>query len=251
MVQTGYTRSELRSVLELQKFDSEIKRLRTAIDRTVKDPDVEALRARTAAAIHSAQAAKERAVKLKHSVAFEEKGSDGIRAEITAAERKMYGGMVGNPKELEKMQERVGQLRADLSRHDETGLGALVELEEAEPARVRANQAQDESRALLAAAEGRQKETVAGLERQVTELQPKRAESAVRVPERLRIKYERIRDTHAGVGVAAIRRDGLCAACLVEVPKSLAKAVLDGSLETCETCGRLLIHLFESADGGE
>ncbi len=252
MAQTGYTRSDLRSLLELQKFDSEISRLRTAIDRTLKDPDVEALRARNTEATHSAQAAKERVAKLKHSAAFEEKESDGIRIEIAAAERKMYGGTVGNPKELEKMQERVQQLRADLSGHEEAGLAALVELEEeAEPALVRAIQLQEEARDLLATAESRQKGTVAGLEGQVKELEPKRAEFAGRVPEPLRLKYERIRDTHAGVGAAAIRRDGLCGACLVEVPRTLAKAVLEGRLETCETCGRLLIHVFGAPDGGE
>jgi len=251
MAEAAYSRSELRGLIDLQRLDSEIGRLRSAIERTLKDPEVLALRDRAAEAARAVQAAKERVTRLKHTAAFEEKESDQLRAEINATERRMYGGAVGNPKELEKMQERVGQLRAELGRHEEAGLGALVELEEAEPAQVEAGRVQEEVRTRLAEAEQRQAETVAGLERELRELEPRRAELAARVPEALLRRYERIRDSHGGVGAAVIRRDGLCGACLVQVPKSLARAVLDGRLETCESCGRLLIHVFGPGSGGE
>lgn len=251
MPQNAYTRSVLRSLIEVQRFDSEISRLRTAIDKTLKDPDVEALRAKAAAAAREAQTAKDRVAKFKHTVAFEEKESDGIRAEITGSERKMYGGMIANPKELASMGERVEQLRLDLGRHDEAGLAALMELEEAEPAQAKAVRLQEEARAILAVTEGKQRERVAALEGELAQVEPRRVEFAPRVPETLLRKYERIRDTHGGVGAGVIRRDGLCGSCLVEVPKALARAVLDGQLETCETCGRLLIHMFESSEPTE
>lgn len=247
MAETGYTRSDLRSLLELQRYDSEINRLRAAIERTRNDPEVEALRTQADETFGAAQAGKERVVKLKHAAAWEEKEADDIRAEIAEAERKMYGGLVSNPKELDQMQKRVEQLRIDLGRHEELGLAAMVESEEAEPALAGQVRAQAEVEALLAKAEGKQRVAVADLGNQIKGLTPKRAEMATRVPEPLRVKYERIRDGRSGVGAAAIRRDDLCGACSVEVPRALAKAIAAGRLETCESCGRLLIHLFESA----
>ncbi len=247
MAETGYTRSDLRSLLELQRYDSEINRLRAAIARTRNDPEVEALRTRADETFGAAQAGKERVVKLKHAITWEEKEADDIRAEIAEAERKMYGGLVSNPKELDQMQKRVEQLRIDLGRHDEAGLAAMVEGEEAEPALAGLVRTQAEVEVLLAKIEGEQRVAVADLENQIKGLAPKRAEMATRVPEPLRVKYERIRDARSGVGAAAIRKDDLCGACLVEVPRALVKAVAGGRLETCESCGRLLIHLFEAA----
>jgi predicted nucleic acid-binding Zn-ribbon protein len=247
MGETGYSRSDLRSLLELQRYDSEVSRLRVAVERAWKDPEVESLRRQADEASCVAQAAKERLVKLRHGITWEEKESDNIRTEIAGAERKMYGGLVSNPKELDQMQKRVEQLRGDLSRHAESGLAAMVDVEEAEPALARAEAAETQAHTRLAGALAKQKAIVAGLEREIAAFTPKRAEMATRVPAVLLAKYERIRDNRSGVAAAAIRPDGLCGACLVEVPRALAKAILDGRLETCESCGRLLIHLFAAA----
>ncbi len=253
MAQTAYSRSELRTLIDVQRYDSEIHRLRAAIERAVKDPGLQALRDLAVETTEAAQGAKERVGRLKHSAAYEEKEADGMRAEVAATERKMYGGMVASPKELEKMGERVEQLRSEIGKHEEASLAALEELEQAEPAHAEAVRRQEETGRKLAAAEGAQKEAIAGFERQIKELEPKRADVATRVPAPLLLRYERIRDTHAWVGAATIRRDGLCGACLVEVPRALARAVLDGTLETCETCGRMLVHVFEATDptGGQ
>ncbi len=249
MNEAGYTRGDLRNLLDLQRLDSDIARQRAVIDQALNDPKVLALRERVGAAARAAQEAKDRAARLRRTAAWEEKEADSIRAEVSGMERKMYGGLVSSPKELDQMQKKVEQLRVDLGAHEEAGLAALVELEEAGPAVETAQKALDEVGRLLARAEESQKTAVAGAEEIIRGLEPKRAEMAARLPGALLQRYERIRDRRGGVGAAALTPDGRCGACLVKVPILLAQVVRDGGVEICESCGRLIVRGEPPAPG--
>jgi predicted nucleic acid-binding Zn-ribbon protein len=241
----GFQRSELHSLLELQRLDSEIARVRQAIDRTIKDPDVEARREQALQATQAAVAAKERLSKINHTVTWEEKESDSTRAEINGIERKMYGGLVSSSKELDQMGKRVEQLRVELGRHEEAGIAAIVEAEEAALHLGQAVKAQDTALDRLDDAETKQNAAGAAFEAEVRALEPQRAARAAQVPGAARSRYERVRASCGGVGVGALGRDGRCGACLVGVPVLLAEKVRAGRLEVCDSCGRLLVRSFE------
>ncbi len=251
MDQTRYLRSDLFSLLELQRLDSELDRYKAGIERQKVDPDVIALGARAKEASVAAARAKERVASLRHKAAWEEKEADSIREEVNDMERKMYGGMVSSPKELDQMQKRVEKLREDLGKHEEAGLLALDELEQAVPAEDEAEKASREARRLYDEALARQKAAIADLEAKIVAVTPRREAMSTRVPATLLALYERIRKVRNGVGAAALGRSGLCGACLVEVPRGLAKKILAGDLETCESCGRLLIRSDETFEQGE
>jgi hypothetical protein len=249
MGDTAYQRSDYRNLLELQRIDAEIGRLRAAIARAKDDPEVAALRARVEEAVRAEEAAREKVAKLRRKAAWEEQEADQRRAQVAEMERKMYGGEVASAKELDQMGKRVEQLKAEADRHEEAGLQAIVELEEAEPLLGEAERAAGEARKLLDAAEAERDKLVAGLEEELGALEPRREEAARRVPSDLLAKYERIRRARGGVGVAALdAASGLCGACLVKVPVRLAESVKSGYLENCESCGRLLVYVGEEQD---
>jgi len=246
MSDSGYLRSDLVKLLDLQAIDSEMDRLRAGIARLRDDPEIAVLRARAGEADRAEETLLERVTKLRRTMAWEEKEADGIRAKIAEMERKMYGGEVASVKELDQMGKKIEQLREDLSGHEEAGIGAMMELEEAEPALAEAEKASDAAAAALAAAEARRDQAVAEFERNLAALEPRRARVAGRIPPSLLARYDRIRKGRAGVGAALLdRKTGLCGACRVKVPVLLAESVRNGFVETCESCGRILIHVGE------
>jgi len=238
--------NELQHLLELQDIDTEILKLRAGIARAKGDPEIEALRRRVGEAEQAETALADKVGRLNRTAAWEEKESTEIRAQVGSMERKMYGGEVANVKELDQMGKRVEQLKVEIDRHEESGLAAIMALEETEPLLAEARRAADEARRLLKTAEEKRDREVAELEARIAELEPERARMAERIPEELLTRYDRTRNALAGVGAAALdRTTGLCGACRVKVPILLAESVCNGFLETCESCGRLLIYVGE------
>jgi len=245
-VNETYLQADLLRLLELQGIDHEILRLRASIEKALGDPEISDLRRYLAEAEEVEAALADKVAKLKRTAAWEEKESSEIRDQVNAMERKMYGGEVSSVKELDQMGKRVEQLKEDIDRHEESGLAAIMELEEIEPRLAEARRAAGEIRERLGEMESRRDRKVAELEARIAELEPKRVEMAGRIPPQLLGRYDRIRQSRGGIGAAALdRRTGLCGACRVKVPVLLAESVRGGFLETCESCGRLLIHAGE------
>ncbi len=247
-VSGGYMRSDLRTLIELQTLDSEMDRLRAGIRRARNDPELAALRDRTEVAHITRDEIKERLTRLRHTAASEEAESDQLRAKVKEMERKMYGGEVASVKELDQMQRRVEEYRAKIGQHDEAGLTAMAAAEEVEPCLAESAEALKDITDALALAEKKRRNTVNDLQRRLDELEPQRAAKTARLPGPLLKKYEQIRDRRGGVGAAALGPSGLCGACLVKVPLVLAKSAQEGVLETCESCGRLVVYVEETPD---
>lgn len=243
-----YARNDLQKLLDLQEVDAQIDRRRATIARAAADPEVAALQARSAEADRLEEVALEQATKLRRTASWEESEADSIRAKIREMERKMYGGEISSVKELDQMGAKVEQLREALSKHEEAGLAAIVELETVEPALAEAEKSSDQALAALRQAEARRDREVAELEAELKELEPRRERLAAGIPEQLLSRYDRIRKARGGVGAAALdRKTGLCGACKVKVPVALADSVRHGTVDTCESCGRLLVYVGEGA----
>ena len=242
---SGYMRSDLRTLIELQTLDSEMDRLKAGIRRAQDDPELAHLRSRTEAAQDTRDKVKERLTRLRRTAASEEEESDQLRAKVAEMEGRMYGGEVAGVKELDQMQKRVEEYRSKIGQHDELGLAAMGEAEEVEPALAEAAEALKDIIDALALAERQRRNTVADLQARLEELGPQRAAKASRLTETLLKRYTQIRERRGGVGAATLNPGGLCGACLVKVPLVLAKSAQEGVLETCESCGRLVVYLGE------
>jgi predicted nucleic acid-binding Zn-ribbon protein len=91
------------------------------------------------------------------------------------------------------------------------------------------------------------KELLADEEQNLTKNKDARENLLGRIPNVLRLRYERIYDKRALQGVAFLR-DGICQACMRTVPPELFNRVCKGELvEQCPACQRLLVVDLESS----
>ncbi len=158
-------------------------------------------------------------------------------------EGKLYSGKISNPKELAAMQheiEALGRQRAklderilELMEEDERQRTAVTEL----AARLERIQSQYDAKVQACAAETRK------LKARMAKLAALRTERVAGIPASLLKRYDALRVSKHGVGIARIV-EGRCGACNTSLPRNTVSQVRDSeALVTCDSCGRLLcIH---------
>ncbi len=164
----------------------------------------------------------------------------GLTGKMAAAEQRLYGGEVRNPKELESLQEDLRQLRRRRDVLEDSILQGLTDTDESE-ARLK------QARSRLESVEAKWREQQAGLQATVTDLNRQIAQLGERI-ERLRKAlpaalldlYDETCRKKGGRGIAAIR-GGLCEACRVAVPTSVVQQVRRSEeAMRCGNCGRII-----------
>ncbi|MHB2017813.1 MAG: zinc ribbon domain-containing protein [Candidatus Xenobia bacterium] len=155
-------------------------------------------------------------------------------------DQKLYSGKVVNPKELAGLQEEIDDLVNQKGKLEERilelmdtvdGQKATVETIKAEI--QHASQALEEAKASAS----HEKET---LQAALSEQREKRKGLAGQVEESLLKRYETLRSRKDGVAVARVK-GGCCMVCGVAIPPTSKKSLEAGQMETCKTCGRILI----------
>jgi uncharacterized protein len=156
-------------------------------------------------------------------------------------EKRLYGGQVHIPKELQDLQAEVGQSRRQRSQAEDELLETMVAAEAAEEKRAAAQKTLD---ALVAEWATRQVELRTGQaklkKRLETEL-ARQAAARARAPSQLLLMYDTLRVRKNGRAVATLLDNEVCSECKVAVSPTKAFALRDGDeLVYCENCGRLL-----------
>jgi predicted nucleic acid-binding Zn-ribbon protein len=229
--------SVVRQLYQLQlvdgEWDEKRQRLEAVEERLGESQDV--IRAREAA------------VETEGNLGMQRKQLRALELEIVALSDKLkanqdrlYGGRVRNPKELTNLQDEAAALRRRRSELEDEQLELMIAIDEqaAELAerKARLHQIETTWRQEQADLQGEKEK----LERQLAELEEERG--AMRTPLRAadRALYDDLRQQHGGTAVALLRR-GICQACGVDVPTSLARAVERGEgTNYCPICSRLL-----------
>ncbi len=227
-----------RKFLDLQTVDLELDkrnaRLVEIAERLGDEGDLPALRLRV-----------EELGKLLREVEARQSEEDAsiasLSGRIEAAEAKMYGGSITNPRELKDLQDDVAMLGRRRSEHEDVLLAALDELDATKTGlEAASSELAEAERAWKADQESMTAErgVLAG---EVAALDGERASRAGVVPPLELALYERVRKTHAGRAVAHMR-NSTCDSCRVGVPNKLAQAVrAGGSPERCPSCGLILL----------
>lgn len=227
----------LNALYKLQEVDSALalayKRY-NALDKGAADQ----------AAAESARALHERTKMERHETARDlqdsELGLKTIEEHKAAFETKMNSGRVTNWKELQDLQEEIEALGRQRSKLDERILTLMDQLESRRADETKTAARLKEAEAALAAKQTEYKSTARKLSVQIKELTAKRDELAKPVASGLMRRYEAIRTSKGGVGIAKLVGND-CGGCHTSLPVGVVSRVEDTeSIEVCENCGRLL-----------
>lgn len=171
-----------------------------------------------------------------------------VKARRVRDQQRLDGGMVTNPKDLERLQHELVSLDRRISDLEDEELDVMERLEavQIELQHLDAELSDlDERIATLTAARD---ERVAGLREEATELVGRRREAVDGLPADLVTLYEKLREQKDGVGAAALRARR-CGGCSLELDHSeladIAKQPSD-TVVRCEECSRILVRTPES-----
>jgi predicted nucleic acid-binding Zn-ribbon protein len=229
--------SVARQLYQLQLIDTESEekdqRLASVNDRLGESGDV--VRAR-AAVVETEQGLGQLRARLR---ALELEAA-GLSEKLRKNQERLYGGRIRNPKELSSLQDEAAALRRRRSDLEDDQLELMIAIEEEE-----AELAERQARLLQIEATWRDEQSALGaekveLEQRLAELAEQRDAMRVRIAAGDLANYDDLRLRLGGTGVAPLKQ-GVCQACGVDVPTSVARSVERGEgMHYCTICNRLL-----------
>lgn len=166
--------------------------------------------------------------------------SQSLSARITAAQDRLYGGRVTNPRELTSLQNEVSSLKRRQRRLEDRTLESMIQLDGLEE-QLRVQQSRlGQMTARWEAEQTSLQDEQAELEARMKHLQAER--SAVRrtiQPADLSL-YEDLRRRRKGLAVVPLEGQA-CGGCGVLLPSSTAQQIRQtDTLHFCHSCGRIL-----------
>lgn len=230
--------SVVRQLYQLQLVDSEweekSQRLRDIVQHLGDDQEV--LRAQEA--VVESEDGLSRLRKQLRALDLE---VSGLNDKLKKNQERLYSGRVRNPKELSGLQEEAAALRRRRSDLEDEQLTLMIAIEE-EEAELAERQAR--LRQIRSGWHADQEDLgaeKAGLELRLAELEEQRATIRARLGAADISDYDYLQRHLGGVAVVLQKR-GICQACGVDVPTSVARAVERGEgKHYCPVCSRLLL----------
>lgn len=166
-----------------------------------------------------------------------------ISTERGTLRKKLYGGEIGNVKELETMEKKLQIVEREQGSLEEKIIGLMESAEEAEALlREEERQVQAQERA-VAEQERLLNEALAGLRAELNRLQAEREEIAGRLNNQYLERFSLHSKRHQGRGIARVINDN-CEGCRVYISAAQRSSLYNpGAMVYCESCGRLLVRM--------
>lgn len=225
------------SLFRLQQLDLEGDQLAARLEEIRRRLESDEATHRAAQAVARASA---RAADARRASREAELEVASLRTKIEDNDRRLYGGSVRQPKELQELQHEAEALARHLHSLEEGLFQRMLEVEEAEADLVRAQGEKEEAdrqRAHLADALEAER---AQLEERRDGLASTREAVTGDVPEDDLSLYNLLRGQLGGVVVARLQEDA-CSACGLALSASMPQQVRQGTgLVRCPQCGRVL-----------
>ena len=225
-------------VLALQETDLALDRARARLT------DVEAQIGESEELIAARRAVAERQEVLNKSrsqLHDAEWSVDDARAKASEVEGKLYGGTIRNPKELSDLDSELSSLKTQVAKREDTLLGLLVEIEEAETQLSSAQSAMAETEADWLREQTSLREENARLKPEIAALEKRREGQLSAIDAASMRLYQVLRERHRGQAVAGVER-GMCQGCRIALPMSLIQKARSGiGLVQCVSCERILL----------
>lgn len=239
----GVTRDALKRLLELQRVDSAIDRLRQRKADLPEQRIVDEISVQLEE-IRAAYAAKQAEL---DTVARDQARLDGdvtmIADKIKHESGRLYGGDISNPKELASIQAELDGLRRRKNHLEDQDLEVMERREGLEKELGELRGRLDELEQRAAEASAARNAAAVEIETELATHEAARAEIGPGIPEELFDLYDDLRAKKDGVAVAALQ-GGICRACAV----SLSPVALDNirrsdpdEIARCENCRRIVV----------
>jgi uncharacterized protein len=171
-----------------------------------------------------------------------------VKARRARNQRRLDEGQVGSPRELENLQHEVQTLERRISDLEDAELDVMERLETAQGEVDRLQASITEHDGSLRELEQRRDDAYAEIDAEVQAAEAERAQTAEAIPDDLLALYERLRDSHGGVGAAALAQRR-CQGCRLELNAAELRdiaAAPDDEVLRCEECQRILVRTAES-----
>ena len=239
----GVTKDALKRLLDLQRVDTAIDRLR---QRKADLPEQRILDELTTE-LEAVRA--EHAVKKSEldAIALDQGRLEGevsmIEDKIKHESERLYGGDISNPKELATIQAELDGLRRRKAHLEDQDLEVMERREGVESELSALTEKLDALTAQATAAESARDTAAVEIETDLSGNEAERSTIAPEIPEELREMYEDLRAKKNGIGVAQLV-GGVCRGCGVSLsPVALdeIKRSGDDEISRCENCRRLLV----------
>jgi uncharacterized protein len=225
-------------VLALQETDQALDRARARLT------DVEGQMGESDGLITARQAVAERqelVTQLRSRLHDAEWSVDDAREKASEVEGKLYGGTIRNPKELADLDADLSSLKTQVARREDTLLGLLVEIEEAEALLGAAQSALTETETVWQQDQEAFLKEKSRLEPEIAALESRRRDQLPAIDSSSLRLYQLLRDRHRGQAVAGVER-GMCQGCRITLPMSLLQKARSGvGLVQCVSCERILL----------
>lgn len=229
--------SRSATLLQLQSIDLELDGIRARLDAIEAslgdDPAVRDVQRALLEAHRELQTARGAVKALEFD-------SQALGEKITEVDRRMYGGGVTSPKELQDLQKETESLRRRRATLEERQFEALVEVEAKETESAALERQLQATEAAAAQLHGTLLDERGRLRASAERLQTGREALSARIAAPDRELYERLRPAKRGRAVSTLE-EGACTACGVAPSSSRIQSARQGNdLILCGNCGRIL-----------
>jgi predicted nucleic acid-binding Zn-ribbon protein len=165
-----------------------------------------------------------------------------LTAKAAASDKTLYGGTIGNPRELQALQEEIAALKRRISQLEDQEIELMEQIEpiDAELGASRATRADLDEKAGTLRAQIAEEEVV--IDAELERVRAERTSVAGSVDADLLAEYERLRPHSGGIAIARLV-GGSCGGChlgLSAVEVDRIKKLPPEAPAFCEECGRLL-----------
>lgn len=165
---------------------------------------------------------------------------ESVSEKIATLEKKLYGGAIGNPKELADLQHDVESLQRRKRALEDQTLDAMAAVEEAQQALASARSALETLQAQWEADREAHRQTLERARAELAALEADRAARVAAIAPALLSLYETLRRTRGGRAVARIER-ATCGGCRISLPMNVQQRLRQpGALLQCPSCERIL-----------
>jgi uncharacterized protein len=165
-----------------------------------------------------------------------------VAAKASQHDKTLYSGTIGNPRELQALQDEIASLKRRISQLEDQELEIMEQIEplDADLAQLGADREQLDARAAALRADIAEAEVV--IDAELDEVRAERARVEVDVEPELLAEYDQLRPQSGGIAIARLTGRS-CGGCHLELSAVEIDRIKKLPVEEpvhCEECGRLL-----------